>query len=84
MIKEKLMNAKETAADFWRENKGFLYGAGLGLLCIGEGYIIGKNVTLKTMDMGMTMLAMANPKLLDELNVARRNAQEVFGVINRK
>lgn len=78
MLKEKLMNAKETAADFWRENKDYLYGAGLTLLCVGEGYIIGKHVTLKTMDRGMTMLAMANPKFLEELYVAEQNAQEIM------
>lgn len=81
MLKEKIENAKETAADFWRENKYYAYGAGLALLCVGEGYILGKHVTLKTMDRGMTMLAMANPKFLDEMYIAEKNAREVIKAI---
>ena len=78
MLKEKLMNAKETAADFWEENKYYVYGAGLGLLCVGEGYILGKKVTTYRLEQGLVQLALANPKFLNELYVAKRNVDEVM------
>lgn len=79
----KLSNVKEKAKDFVERNGDAIkYGAYCGG-CVIAGYTLGKYVTAVRVETGLRVLTIANPKLLDEMEIANEAATKVLNRVSK-
>lgn len=79
----KLSNVKEKAKDFVERNGDAIkYGAYCGG-CVIAGYTLGKYVTAVRVETGLRVLTIANPKILDEMEIGAKALTEVMNKVNK-